>query len=592
MHWLDRYSSGYHGWTSHKQAQDPRTAWYRRIGIVEGFFDTDGLEFEGRADLNAKIILGVSGKLSKEDRQDRILHAWATLRIKHVLLGSRALSGHELSSVRDRSDGLDERYFVITPPVTDQDVLQDARETITFVEDHYSDVDPLLFYRHVMNTARIFDASKHLSHLFVLPDVPSNPSKLQLVLVMGHQIADGLATYAWSASLSHLLNSSNTTLRSSWSGLLDPPSFKSRLPSAQEDLYPKVHPSNPARQRWHWLIARILRHVHQPPPRSFTNPLARPTGPIRSQPMPPTFSKVLDYDRTRTPPLNSFVAGATLPPPAMARLRTICKSLGVSIGAAAFTIAGMSMMALRERFPLPVDAAYPLDTTGLPFVGSFPVNARSFFGYKGPSDSLMLAFSDGIVLPFLPSSLGTAEARFRLLVRQADRQLGVYQKGARAGRKARALGAKSPGQLVPGNYLMHVERAEQKLREDVRQERAKRGYKMPQGVYTLRERNGLATCGVSSVSDRKVLLNTLDKQVGVEERDDDGRGWKVELEDLLAAVRVRDGEFLVGSAGDDRGLHFSVSYDGCTLDEDKVGVWKDIIKGLLEPGEEAVKARI
>ncbi|KAB8346103.1 hypothetical protein FH972_023151 [Carpinus fangiana] len=578
MHWLDRYSSDYHKWRVHINLEDTKTTYYRRIGIVEGFFDTDGVEFEGRADLNGLLTVNVTKSLSNKDRRTRILHSWATLRLKHVLLGSRALSGHEMMLDGYRPDDQDERYFVIEPPSTETQILQEAQNSISFVEDYYPAADPAVFYRHIMNTARCFDPKERLAHLFVLPISEMSSIQYKFVFVIGHQVADGLSLYAWMASFTNLLNLS-LDVRSSWRAFLDPDTFCSRLPKAQEDLYPKVHITNQARQRWYWLVARILRHIHHPTPRSFINPLARPTGTINAHPMPPTFAKMLNYERSRTPPLNSFVDGVSLSAAIFARLRRICKELGVSIGAGAFTLVGMSMMGLREQFPLPQDADKHL--TDLPFVGSFPINARSFFNYAGPPESLMLAFSEGIVLPFLPSSL-PAEARFRLLVRQADRQLGLYQKGIRAGNGAKLLGALSPSQIVPGNYLAHIERAEIELKEDTQQRRKLAGWRTPQGMYEVKQRNGIATCGVSSVGNRDALLRSMEKQGGGEGQSQE-IGWKVELVDFLAAVRVRDGEFLVNSYGDDKGLHFSVSYDGCTLDEKKLGAWRKIIGGLLDP---------
>lgn len=82
-----------------------------------------------------------------------------------------------------------------------------------------------------------------------------------------------------------------------------------------------------------------------------------------------------------------------------------------------------------------------------PFIASFPLNPRAFFGYSGPSDSCMLAFSDGIVLPFLSSGLDI-EGRFRLTTRQADRQLRAYQKRLRSTELSVELAPRSVARLI------------------------------------------------------------------------------------------------------------------------------------------------
>jgi hypothetical protein len=62
-----------------------------------------------------------------------------------------------------------------------------------------------------------------------------------------------------------------------------------------------------------------------------------------------------------------------------------------------------------------------------------------------------------------------------------------------------------------------------------------------------------------------------------------GKEFVADFRDLRSAVRVRDGEFLVDSAGDKDRLHFSVSYDGNAIDSAKVAVWKSLIEDVLEP---------
>jgi len=76
-------------------------------------------------------------------------------------------------------------------------------------------------------------------------------------------------------------------------------------------------------------------------------------------------------------------------------------------------------------------------------------------------------------------------------------------------------------------------------------------------------------------------------------KDEEGgqRVFAADFRDLGAAVRARDDEFLVGSAGDDL-LHFGVSYDACAIDEGRVKRWKEVIEGLLEGGEDEVSAKL
>lgn len=217
------------------------------------------------------------------------------------------------------------------------------------------------------------------------------------------------------------------------------------LPPAQEAVYPPVG-NSPPRTRWKWAISRILRHKRVPPPDAFKNPLKRADALPEAQTIPPTFDKVLDY--SKKPPCNAYVGAATLSAPVTRGIVRLCREAKCSVGAGLFALVGMAQMALEEinRPDIQLDQRNP-------FVASFPLNPRPFLDYKGPPDSIMLAFSDGISLPFLPSEL-PVEARFKLLVRQAHRQLGVYQKKPRSSGDSARLGARSPSQMIPMQYLM------------------------------------------------------------------------------------------------------------------------------------------
>lgn len=83
---------------------------------------------------------------------------------------------------------------------------------------------------------------------------------------------------------------------------------------------------------------------------------------------------------------------------------------------------GVCMMEMYER----QSPEIPLSERKV-FIPGFPLNPRAFFGLNSEPDSMMLAFSDGIALPFLSARLSVA-GRLKLLARQAQRQLSVYQK--------------------------------------------------------------------------------------------------------------------------------------------------------------------
>ena len=229
----------------------------------------------------------------------------------------------------------------------------------------------------------------------------------------------------------------------------------------------------------------------------------------------------------------------------------------------------------------------------LPFIGSFPVNPRPFLTGNPLPDSLMLAFSDGILLPFLPSDL-PFEGRFKLLGKQAHRQLKIYQKTKRTFEEEAALGTKSGAQLMPALYATSADRLEQRRKPE-----AKMGWDV-QGEFRVKVPNSWGTCGISSVGDRSALVRRgrYDTSRMPEDRD-----IVVDFRDLGSTVRARDGEFLVGAAGEKDWLGFGVSYDGCAVDPQRARAWKDLIEGILDDGgtegrkdgevaETAVKAKL
>jgi hypothetical protein len=569
--WLSRYAGDYHRW---RILDDGSRA--RPLGAVELAFDGDGVLFEGRADTLAQLTLEATSSVSAEDFAKRVTLAWTLLRTHHGLLRTKVVNGDELSS----SAGLirTERHFVVTRPGKVASMVEEAKHNMVFVEEKYPDVDVDVFCRHLMNTSRAIDPSSSLSRLFVLParSLENGRYQVDFVFIVAHEITDGLTVYNQNSHFLRLLNRSMADLELDLQhASLDTDRLLTALPPAQESLYPPLTGST-ARQRWAWAISRVLRHVRTPPPASIQNPLRRAQAlAAGAQHMPRLFPAILNYDKT--PPLTSGRGHVKLSGRASSRVIDLCRQIQVSIGAGCFTLIAMSMMAIYEQ-----DNKSNALTSAIPLTFSFPINPRPFFQdpKNVPIDSLMLVFSDGITLPFLPSHL-PLDARFRLLARQAQRQLSVLQKKPRTAKQTRefGLGSRSPGQLLPGNYLSIVERAESMLPASQRK-RSSDGKSFPglQGAYPVRKASTGATCGVSSIGDRRRFLTPgmfdLDRA--------DGGGFAADFREMRASVRVRDGEFLVGSAGDDEGLHFGVSYDGNAISENKVQMWEKVMYNMFE----------
>lgn len=335
MHWLDRYGADYHKWQL--LCNTKSETWYRPVGIVEGMFDTDGTDFEGRADINTLLEANLSANIGVEALRRQILLAWTLLRFQHLLLSARALCGRDfLSGDAGSPDG---RFFVVRKPRDVDEMVEEASRTVDFVADHYPQVDDVEdFYTHVMNTARVFDGSKNLARLFILPLEPLADGRLRFraVSTVAHEIADALSIYRLLAHFLDLLNTPRLVLEAEALQLCSPTiDLRSRLPQAQEDLYPPI-PGSEARRRWFWAISRILRHTRRPPPASFPNPLRRSTPLQAAEAMPATYAAILDY--SKTPPLNTYSSVASLSPRATSRMRSLCRQAGVSIGSGTFAL--------------------------------------------------------------------------------------------------------------------------------------------------------------------------------------------------------------------------------------------------------------
>ena len=135
-----------------------------------------------------------------------------------------------------------------------------------------------------------------------------------------------------------------------------------------------------------------------------------------------------------------------------------------------------------------------------PFITGFPLNPRSFFNHHVEPDSLMLGFSDGIDLPFLPSNLNL-DGRLRLLIRRAHRQLMAYQKRDNPGLTKAGLqymGSRGAGRMFSTLYVSCIDRMEERVPKDMQTEHMHLGIN-PQGAYPSRLNMSAQTCGVRYV---------------------------------------------------------------------------------------------
>lgn len=579
LHWLDLQDANRYRWDKvigQSPATSGRMAYYRRLGIVESLFDSDASLSCGRADLTQNHIYEIRTSLSDEHLRERIVLAWALMRASHILLGSQSMFLDQFVP-RAPSRKWTEKCFLYRCPRSVEEALEETRAQVKFVADSYPDVDARQFFLHAINTNRTIDSNTSLSRIYVLPFRRDSRDVLHLhfLTVFAHQIADGLTTYRWTSHFGRILNMSNAKIEAALKTLLHNPesNLPPRLPPSQESLYPQRSPSL-ARQRWHWLITRILRHVRIPPPPGFQNPLRRAKPLVKAIPPQPIYNKLLDY--SVTPPLNAGQLTAYIHGPTFHKLRALCKKAHISVGSGLFTIVGMVMMAIEEA--LHPDIALQ---DRLPFIGSFPVNPRPFLSRNttGQEDSCMLAFSDGVTLPFLSSDLDFV-GRFKLLGRLAHKQLRQYQKRPRSVSEEVHLGSRSPSQLLPALYCSTLERQDSRFPDS-----QKAGITV-QGSYPARASASLATCGVSSVGDVSPMFD-LPRADPTTVILSGKRDLVAEFKGNTGCVRSRDGEFLVGAIGDLQKEHvkFDVSYDASAMDEEKVGQWKELIESILDTVE-------
>ncbi|KAJ4325177.1 hypothetical protein N0V94_000891, partial [Neodidymelliopsis sp. IMI 364377] len=150
-------------------------------------------------------------------------------------------------------------------------------------------VDEMDLHDHALNVGRIIEPQKCMSKLHVLPlrRLPAGTFQLGFLIIMAHEISDGLSAYGWFKDLLRILNLPLSELETEITASLNPAAVRAKLPPAQEDLYPRIAGSK-ARQRWIWAIVRVLRHVKKPLPPSFANPLYRPRRLDEAITLPPT----------------------------------------------------------------------------------------------------------------------------------------------------------------------------------------------------------------------------------------------------------------------------------------------------------------
>ncbi|CAK4032450.1 Hypothetical predicted protein [Lecanosticta acicola] len=564
-HWLRRYGDSHHyRWRRDPAAGTGTDAFCRPLGCTEFGFDGDGRYFEGRADLNCLLEVAIHSKLSPVDLRERILLAWTRVRCWHSLLRARTFFGKQRDDGDDDDEKRDDVWFLVDVTESVGRAIESAGDFLIFLEDHFGPrVDEGEFWMHCQNTARVIDPDAALAKCFVLPVDIDGKNILRFQLVLAHQIADGLSAWVWMRDFVQALNESEAVLRQGIADCIDPHHMQRHLPLPQEALYPQI-PGSVARQRWFWAITRILRHVRKQLPTGFENPLKRPR-PARVERLPPKYHPVLEY--SRLPVLNTYPVYVDLPLAGMRRLQNLCRQAKASVGAGIYALAAVVMMEFEEELHPRAAAERKA------FISGFPLNPRAFFNHHSDPDSMMLAFSDGIALPFLPASL-PLHGRIRLLARQAQRQLATYQKRQKPeGHDAtrQCLHSRGADLVLPNQYLLSLERAASILPPHLQT------HLDAQGAYPPKRNPTMQTHGVSSVGNREHLLRS-----GIYDLDDPQRDFAADFRDLKSGVRAREGEFLLGILGSNRGLSACPSVDGTTLDPELVEKWRHRFVTILD----------
>ncbi|KAK0961433.1 hypothetical protein LTS01_020359 [Friedmanniomyces endolithicus] len=489
---------------------------YRPLGLVESTFDSDGRYWEGRADINVMLELEIKSTVGEVELRRRILLAWTCLRCQHWLLQAKALAGRDAIATLDESR--DDIFFAIDVPSTVKNAIEEAEDHLVHLNGHHDEVDWRDFWLHCQNTPRVVDPKKALAKMFVLPPEPRANSKststLRFLTVGAHHIWDGLTTYVWMRDFVHHLNRTPQQLKERLQTLLEPDEVKSRLPLPQEALYPPI-PGSRARQRWFWLLTRILRHVRTPLLAGFENPLQRRNS-LPPTPLYPAYAKALDY--SRLPPLNTITCPVAIKQHPTRHLHRLCREVKASIGAGCFALSALVMMEMYEQ----LQPNTPLEERK-PFASGFPLNPRAFFNHHVDPDSFAVraAYSQTNTSPV--SSAQTS------------------------------------------NYPKHCEQGVN-----------------PQGAYAMKPNLSRQTCGVSSVGNRSSVIHSTMYDIQDEARMAEQEGFIADFQAIHAAVRAREGEFLVGIGGSDEGLWADVSIDASSTDMRLVELWKERMESVLD----------
>jgi hypothetical protein len=504
--------------------------------------------------------------------------------------------------------------------------------------------------RALSNSRRLIQERKSLSKLFVFFDEHREEEDdgygnddddtpvvvtARLALVSAHCTTDGVTTSSnWVPDLLHLLNAPGTAmLEDLFLKNASAKMMRARLPPAQEDLYLPVRGSA-ARQRWFWAIARVMGWCRRGTPTGFVNPLKWKGGVTREQMLhriwlstdqaqyfaPWGESDFGEGQRvTREPTTSTGRTMAQLSPEATKELVAIARSVGATVGAACFALIALSMMDLSMEMFGGANAYDHGLRNVQPWVGSFPINARPYIRFPAHAspDSCMLAFSDGLALPFLPPAAGSVEQRLRLLCASATRQLRKVKESkidagdSAAESKEDARKRRVAAQLTMAwNYIDTVDRIEQRLPE----ERWTVGNMaaVAEALTGKPPKPRKATCGVSSLGNlEKVLdgelflrkrpkgeetengvpVNTSPRNGKSSSRSGNGAAPKIataaeppidaHFREIRLGVRAREGEFLVLCWGLGGRLHFEASYDAGQIDEVHAERWRLCMERML-----------
>lgn len=579
-HWLERYGKNHLAW----QAGEEYRYYFRAMGLVERSFDIDGVHFEGRADISTLLELEVASRLSEGQLRERILLAWTALRLNHTMIMAKLVDHHsDILGVEST------RSLRVDQPRSPEEAIATAKEHIVYVQDAYPAIDHDDFYLHTFNTARVIDAERSVTKLFVLPPTKKTGSTqtLRFVAIIAHLVADGLTTFTWFNDFIRLLNLPLKELRATIEASWTPTALQRKLLPPQENLYPSIS-GNIARQRWYWAITRVLRHNLKPNPQGYPNPTYRRTPRQDSVAFPQKYPLLLDY--SRRPPLNSAPVTVMTSKKGAQRLAKLCKQAGSSVGAGCFALMTIILSEMREE----QSKEDPSIDLRLPFLSGFPINPRPFFGQHGAPDSMMLAFCDYFWLPFLPSSI-PFEKRFNFLVKRAQRQLEVYQKRVRpdsvvpsdSEERAQAIkqmGARGPGRLLAVSYLTAVDRLITRLAALPDPPPPEFAFP-PQGEYPVRPSPSLATCGVSSIGRSLWNQHVYGVAQGVQLREGED-AFAADFRDLRQNVRAREGELLAGVGSDSEGRIISnASADMNANDEERLERFKAKFASILDENE-------